>query len=150
MLDAEPGVEQRMVGGGHVSGGVDVGVGGAQRLVDGDAAAVGPVDEREPGVLGEGGPGGGADRGEYGVRRVLLAVVGADGEDHAVLADDLGEPDAEVEADAVVAVQVGEELAELGAEDPVQRGGVGLDDGDLGAVAAGGGGDLQADPAAAA
>lgn len=83
------------------------------------------------------------------MRRVLLAVVGADGEDHAVLADDLGEPGAEVEADAVVGVEVGEELAELGAEDPVERGGVGFDDGDLGAVAAGGRGDFEADPAGA-
>ena len=99
--------------------------------------------------LGEGRAGGRADRREHVVRRVLLAVVGAGGEDHAVLADDLGEPGAEVEADAVLGVQVGEHLADLGAEDGVQRGRLGLDDGDLGAVLAGGRGDLQADPAGA-
>ena len=88
----------------------------------------------QPGGLGEGGARGGADRGEHVVRRVLLAVVGAGREHHAVLADDLGEPGAEVEADAVLAVQFGEELAQLGAEDRVQRGGLRLDDGDLGAV----------------
>lgn len=84
------------------------------------------------------------------MRRVFLAVVGADGEDHAVLADDLGEPDAEVETDAVLAMQVGEDGAELRAEDAVQRGGLRLDDGDLGAVLAGRRRDLQADPATAA
>lgn len=51
-----------------------------------------------------------------------------------------------MEADAVVAVQFGEDLAQLGADDLVQRGGFRFDDGDLGAVAAGGGRDLQADP----
>ncbi|CAM5654074.1 hypothetical protein SHIRM173S_10097 [Streptomyces hirsutus] len=50
------------------------------------------------------------------MRRVLLAVVGAGGEDDAVLPGDPGEGGAEVEADAVLAVQVGEELAELGPE----------------------------------
>ena len=78
---------------------------------------------------------------------VLLAVVGAGGEDHAVLADDLGEPGAEVEADAVLAVQFGEELPSSG---PSTRaaGSARVDDGDLGAVLAGRRGDLQADPAA--
>lgn len=83
------------------------------------------------------------------MRGVLLAVVRAGREDHAVLADDLGEPGAEVEADAVLGVQVGEELAEFGAEDSVQRGLRGFYDGHLGAVLAGRRRDLQADPAAA-
>lgn len=79
--------------------------------------------------------------------RVLLAVVGADGEDHAVLADDLGQPDAEAEADAVLAVELGEDSAQLGAEDVVQGGRGRLDDGDLGAVLPGRRRHLQADPA---
>lgn len=81
--------------------------------------------------------------------RVLVAVVGEGGEDHAVLAGDAGEAGPEVEADAVLGVQVGEDLTDLGAEDRVQRGRLGLDDGDLGAVLAGRRGDLQADPARA-
>lgn len=83
------------------------------------------------------------------MRHVLLAVVRTDGEDHAVLADDLGEPGAEVEPYAVLAVQFGEELSQLRADDVVKRCRPRLDDGDLGAVPAGGGGDLQTDPAAA-
>lgn len=79
--------------------------------------------------------------------RVLLAVVGLDGQDHAVLAGDLGEARAEVEADTVLGVQVGEDLADLGAQHRVQRGLVRFDDGDLGPVAARGSRDLQADPA---
>lgn len=79
--------------------------------------------------------------------RVFLAVVGTDREHHAVLPGDLGQAGAEVEADTVLAVQLGEDLAQLGADDVVQRGGRRLDDGDLGAVAAGGRRDLQADPA---
>lgn len=79
--------------------------------------------------------------------RVLLAVVGPDGEDHAVLAGDPGEACAEVEADTVLGVQVGEDLAELRTDDRVQRGLVRFDDGDLGPVAARGRCDLQADPA---
>ena len=49
----------------------------------------------------------------------------------------------------MLGVQVGEDRAELRAEHGVQRGRRVLDDGHLGAVAAGGGGDLQADPARA-
>lgn len=83
------------------------------------------------------------------MRGVLLAVVGARGQHHAVLADDLRQPPAEVEPHPALPVQLGEEAAQLGAEDAVQRGRLGLDDGDLGAVLTGRRGDLQADPAGA-
>ncbi len=136
-------------GGGHVAGGVDVRVGGAQRRVDGHTAAGLRVGEVESGLFGECGAGGGTDRGEHVVGGVLLAVVGAHGENHAVLSDDLGEAGAEVEAHAVFAVQIGEQAAEFGSQDAVQGCRGGLDDGDLGAVGAGRGGDLQTDPAGA-
>lgn len=132
---------------GHVPGGVDVRVGGAQRSVDRDAPALAAGGDRETGGFGESGARGGADRGEDVVGGVFLTVVGAGGEDHAVLTDDLGEPGAEVEADAVVAVEFGEDLTELGADDPEQRGRLRLDDGDLGTVSPGRRRDLQADPA---
>lgn len=127
--------------------GVHVGVGGAQHLVDRDAPAVLAAREFQARGLGEAGARGGADGGEDVVRGVLLAVVGAGGQHHAVLADDLGEPGAEVEPHAVLAVQLGEDLAQFGAEHAVQRGRPVFDDGDLGAVFAGRRGDLQADPA---
>src|SRR5690606_11135118 len=146
VLDTQPGPEQGVREGRHVAGRVDVEVGGAQLLVDQDAAAVGGVGEGQAGRLGDAGARGRADRREDRVRGVFLAVVGADGQHHAVLAGDLGEGGAEVEADAVRLVQVGEELAQFGAEDRVQRGGAPVHDGDLRAVAAGGRGDLQADP----
>ncbi|GAA3235386.1 hypothetical protein GCM10020256_53210 [Streptomyces thermocoprophilus] len=147
VLHPHAGVEQGVRERRHVAGGVDVRVGGAQPLVDADAAAVRPVGDLQAGGLRERGARCGADRGEHVVRGVFLAVVGAGGEDHAVLADDLGEPRPEVEADAVLAVQFGEEVAQLGAEDAVQRGGRRFDHGDLGAVLAGRRRDLQADPA---
>lgn len=147
MLDPQPGTEQRMVHRGDVPGGVDVRVGGAQGGVDGDTAAARAVGEFESGGLGERGARGGADRGQHVVGRVLLPVVGAGGEDQAVLAGDLGEAGAEVEADPVLTVQLGEDLAQFGADDLVQRGRLRLDDGDLGAVAPGRRRDLQADPA---
>jgi hypothetical protein len=83
------------------------------------------------------------------VRGVLVAVVGVGGQHHAVLALDRGDRRAEVEPHAPVLVQVGEEAAELRAQRPEQRGGLRFDDRHLGAVAARGGGDLQADPARA-
>ena len=109
--------------GGDVAGGVDVRVGGAQRGRRPRCRRRARGRQGQARGLGELGARGGADADEDVVRRVLLAVVGAGGQHHAVLADDLGEPGAEVEADAVLAVQLGEDTAHLGTEDRVQRGG---------------------------
>ena len=56
---------------------------------------------------------------------------------------------AQAQVDAVLAVQLGEDRRHLGAEHAQQRLLERLDEGDLGVGVAGGGGDLETDPAAA-
>ena len=131
--------EERAVHVGDVAGGVDVRVGGAQRRVDQD-----PVVHGQAGRLGQPGVRPDADPGQHGVGRHGRAV----GEDD-LPGPDLPHPGAQPQVDPVLPVQVGEDLPHLVAEDPVQRLRVGLHQGDLGAVLAGGRGRLQPDPAGA-
>src|SRR5690606_38588403 len=76
------------------------------------------------------------------------AVAEAHGFDVAV-ALQVADTDIEAHVDAVVPVQVGEDGTDVRAEDALQRRGERVDQRDLGADPAGGGGDLAADPARA-
>ena len=68
---------------------------------------------------------------------------------HPVAALERLDADAEADVDAVVAVQVGGQRPQVGAQDPLQGHGQGLDHGDLEAPLAAGGGHLGADEAGA-
>jgi len=142
VLDPDVPVEQGVEGARDVAGGVDVGVGAAQELVDADA-----VVGLEAGGVGEVGVGHDPDPDDDRVR----LDDGAVGEVHAVgapvAAHDLGDLHAALQVDAVAPVQAGEDRGHLAAQDSQQRQLIGLEDGDRCAGPPGGGRDLQADPA---
>src|SRR5690606_24448525 len=138
VFDPDVGVEQRVVGAGHVAGGEDVGVGGAERGVHEHA-----VVDLEPGRGGEPGVGFDADASDDGVGLDAGAVGEADA------SGDLLDLDAEPQVEAVGAVEVGEGRADPFAEDAQQRLASGLQHGDVDAGGAGGGGHFEADPARA-
>ena len=104
--------EQRMFGGGDVADRVDVGVAGAQRRVDQDAA----VADGQPGLFGEPDVGCRADRDQDRVGGDGRAVTELQPGGVAAGGGDLVDRRTQPQVDAVVAMQFGEHLADFAAE----------------------------------
>lgn len=143
MLDTYPLAHIGVPGGGHVAGSVDPRGAGLEVLVHHDA-----VVEIEAGGGGELGPGFDPDAGDDEIGGENLALDGAHPLD-GVVAHEGVDRGVGVELDAVVGVQVPANGADLGAEDALERRGHRVDEDDLDAELAGGGGHLRADPTGA-
>jgi hypothetical protein len=145
VLGADARAEQRVLGGGDVTDGEDVGVAGAQGRVDKHAA----VAEREAGLFRESRVGGRAYRDKDGVSVDGGPVAELQPGRFAACGSDLLHGCSQPKVDTVFAVQGGEHLADFATERGHQRKLGHLDDRDVDAAVSGAGGHLQADPTAA-